>query len=32
MYVVAPDTGDDRTAGEVSVLRVFGPFQDRTEL
>ncbi len=30
-YEVVPDTGDDATAGDVTVLRVFGPGQDRTE-
>ncbi|MDR3506723.1 MAG: type II toxin-antitoxin system RelE/ParE family toxin [Caulobacteraceae bacterium] len=32
MYEVAPDTGNDRSAGDVAVLRMFGPFQDRTQL
>jgi plasmid stabilization system protein ParE len=31
VYEVAPDTGDDATAGDVTVLRVFGPGQDRTD-
>ena len=30
-YEVAPDTGDDTTAGDVTVLRVFGPGQDRID-
>ena len=30
-YEVVPDTGDDATAGDVTVLRVFGPGQDRTD-
>jgi len=30
-YEVLPDTGDDATAGDVTVLRVFGPGQDRTD-
>ena len=29
LYRVIPDTGRDRTAGDVRVLRVFGPGQDR---
>lgn len=29
-YRVAPDTDDNRTAGDVRVLRVFGPGQDRS--
>jgi plasmid stabilization system protein ParE len=29
LYRVAPDTGRDRTSGDVEVLRVFGPGQDR---
>ncbi len=28
-YRVTPDTGSDATAGDVRVLRVFGPGQDR---
>jgi plasmid stabilization system protein ParE len=28
-YRIAPDTGRDETAGDVRVLRVFGPGQDR---
>ena len=30
-YEVIPDTGDDATAGDVTVLRVFGAGQDRTD-
>ena len=30
-YEVVPDTGDDATAGDVTVLRVFGPGQGRTD-
>lgn len=30
-YEVVPDTGDDATAGDVTVLRVFGPGQDRAD-
>jgi plasmid stabilization system protein ParE len=29
VYVVDPDTGRDKTAGDVLVLRVFGPGQSR---
>lgn len=29
IYEVIPDTGHDATAGDVVVLRVFGPGQDR---
>jgi plasmid stabilization system protein ParE len=29
LYAVEPDTGNDRTAGDVLVLRVFGPGQAR---
>ena len=29
VYAVDPDTNDSRTAGDVYVLRVFGPGQDR---
>jgi plasmid stabilization system protein ParE len=32
LYEVLPDTGRDETAGDVLVLRVFGPGQDRTTL
>lgn len=32
IYVVTPDTGDNATAGNVEVLRVFGPGQNRTQL
>jgi len=32
MYEVHPDTGDDRTAGDVAILRVFGPHQLRERL
>lgn len=31
VYEVAPDTGNDATAGNVTVLRIFGPGQDRTD-
>lgn len=31
-YRVRPDTGRDETAGEVIVLRVFGPGQSRSRL
>ena len=30
-YEVVPDTGDDATAGNVNVLRVWAPGQDRTD-
>jgi len=29
VYEVIPDTGRDTTAGDVTVLRVFGPGQSR---
>ena len=29
VYELRPDTGDSATAGDVYVLRVFGPGQDR---
>ena len=32
MYEVHPDTGDNESAGNVRILRVFGPGQDRTDL
>ena len=32
LYRVAPDTGRDETAGNVRVLRVFGPGQSRDRL
>ncbi len=32
VYRVAPDTGDNRTAGDVLVVRVFGPGQQRDRL
>ncbi len=32
MYEVFPDTGDDSTAGNVRVLRVFGPYMSRERL
>lgn len=32
IYEVVPDTGDDATAGDVTVLRVRGPGQDNPEL
>ena len=30
LYEVYPDTGRDETAGDVTVLRVYGPAQDRS--
>ena len=32
LYRVAPDTGSDATAGDVRVLRVYGPGQERSRL
>lgn len=32
LYRVVPDTGRDETAGDVRVLRVFGPGQSRVRL
>jgi hypothetical protein len=32
LYRVAPDTGRDETAGDVLVLRVFGPGQSRERM
>jgi plasmid stabilization system protein ParE len=32
LYRVSPDTGRDETAGDVRVLRVFGPGQSRDRL
>ena len=32
LYEVRPDTGRDETAGDVLVLRVYGPGQDRSRL
>lgn len=32
MFDVQPDTGRDETAGDVQVLRVFGPGQSRDRL
>ena len=32
LYEVTPDTGHNETAGDVRVLRVFGPGQDRSTL
>lgn len=29
LYQVAPDTGDNATAGDVQLLRLFGPGMDR---
>ena len=29
MYIIEPDTGRNDTAGDVLVLRVFGPGQSR---
>ncbi len=31
VYELQPDTGDSKTAGDVQVLRVFGPYQDRSQ-
>ena len=31
VYELQPDTGDSKTAGDVYVLRVFGPYQDRSQ-
>jgi hypothetical protein len=30
LYEVVPDTGSNQTAGDVRVLRVYGPRQDRS--
>ena len=30
VYSVLPDTGDNRTAGDVTILRLYGPGQDRS--
>ena len=32
LYESSPDTGRNETAGDVRVLRVFGPGQDRNTL
>jgi hypothetical protein len=32
LYEVTPDTGRSETAGDVTVLRVYGPGQDRGTL
>lgn len=32
LYEVVPDTGRDETAGDVQMLRVYGPGQDRSRL
>ena len=32
VYAVTPDTGSNTTAGDVAVVRVFGPGQNRTTL
>ena len=32
LYEIVPDTGRDETAGDVIVLRVYGPAQDRGTL
>nr|WP_294543214.1 hypothetical protein [uncultured Rhodopila sp.] len=32
LYEVTPDTGRSATAGDVLVLRVYGPGQDRSRL
>ena len=29
LYEVDPDTGDNATAGDVVILRIYGPGQDR---
>jgi plasmid stabilization system protein ParE len=31
-YRVSPDTGHDATAGDVEIVRVFGPYQDQSEI
>ena len=31
VYEVRPDTGDDATAGDVTLLRIFGPGQERID-
>ncbi|MDX2145302.1 MAG: type II toxin-antitoxin system RelE/ParE family toxin [Rhodospirillaceae bacterium] len=31
-YRLTPDTGTDRTSGDVEIIRVFGPYQDRSEI
>ena len=31
IYEVIPDTGRDETAGDVRILRVYGPGQDRRQ-
>jgi len=30
LYMVEPDTGSNETAGDVIVLRLFGPWQERS--
>jgi plasmid stabilization system protein ParE len=32
MYEVVPDTNDNRTAGDIKILRLFGPYQLRDRL
>ena len=32
VYQVTPDTGENATCGGVEILRVFGPYQDRSRL
>jgi hypothetical protein len=32
LYEVDPDTGDNATAGDVTILRLFGPGMDRSSL
>jgi plasmid stabilization system protein ParE len=32
MYEVTPDTGHNTTAGDIEILRIFGPGQDRSQL
>jgi plasmid stabilization system protein ParE len=32
VYAVLNDTGDEATAGDIVIVRVFGPYQDRSRL
>lgn len=32
MYTVIPDTGNNRTADDIDIIRVFAPFQNRDRL
>jgi plasmid stabilization system protein ParE len=32
IYAMRPETGDNATAGDIEILRVFGPHQDRSRL